>query len=210
MTTALSKNLLRYTQLPALLHILRARRITLLDPDTWDDRNDARYMSIYKERKALKTLVALCLSQVPESYHHWRVFAHGSAGVCIYFKRAPLLDYMATAGAHFREIEYLTLQKARAATLRIEDLPYLKRLGYRPEGEFRFVYESVAEERPVHDVPFSIDCIEKVSLSPWLPKALSDSMKDAIRSIDDCENLKVSRSTLISNNEWQELGANAT
>jgi hypothetical protein len=210
MTTALSKSLLRYTHLPALLHILRTRRITLLDPDTWDDRNDARYMELYKEKRGLQTLVALCFSQVPESYHHWRVFAHGSAGVCIYFHRSALIDHMSTAGVQSREIEYLTLKRARSSILRVDDLPYMKRLGYRPEGEFRFVYESATDTRPVYDVPITVCSIEKISLSPWLPNALKASVKEAITSVDGFEELKMSRSTLISNSEWQELGANAT
>lgn len=85
MASKLTSELLRYTQLPSLLHMLRARAVTLLDPDSWDDRNDASYMALYKERKTLKSLLALCFSQVPETYHHWHVFAQGSAGVCIYF-----------------------------------------------------------------------------------------------------------------------------
>ena len=82
----------RYTDLPALLNMLSMRQITLLDPKTWDDRNDSFFMSLYKERKKLKTLLALCFAQTPETYHHWRVFSNGSAGVCVVFDRAALLD----------------------------------------------------------------------------------------------------------------------
>ena len=38
----------RYTNLASALHILQNRCLTLLSPETWDDRNDAYFMSEYK------------------------------------------------------------------------------------------------------------------------------------------------------------------
>ena len=63
----------RYTDLPALLYLLRTRSITLLDPSSWDDKNDSYYLEKYKEKKSLQTVLALCLSTAEETYHHWRV-----------------------------------------------------------------------------------------------------------------------------------------
>ncbi len=59
--TRSTESLRRYTDLPALLHLLKHRKITLLDPSTWDDTNDSYYLLKYKERKGLKTVLALCL-----------------------------------------------------------------------------------------------------------------------------------------------------
>ncbi len=210
MASKLTAELLRYTQLPSLLHILKAKAVTLLDPDSWEDRNDASYMALYKERQSLKSFHALCFSQVPETYHHWHVFAHGSAGACVYFRRDQFLVEAVSAGAQWREVSYLTIKEARAFSMRVQDLPYLKRAGYRPEGELRVVHEDPDRERPSFDIPIAMNTISKVSLSPWLPKPLADSVKAAIRAIDGCDGLKVTRSTLISNSEWQELGREAT
>src|ERR1700745_856554 len=82
----------RYTDLPALIHLLRRKCITFLDPATWDDKNDSYYMELYKENKGLKTGLALCFSMTSETYHHWRVFAGGASGICIRFKRDELLS----------------------------------------------------------------------------------------------------------------------
>jgi len=41
----------RYTDIPALIYLLRQRKITLLNPGTWEDKNDTHYLSIYKRRK---------------------------------------------------------------------------------------------------------------------------------------------------------------
>ncbi len=47
---ALTKKFLRrYTDLPALIHLLRTASITFLDPSSWDDKNDAYFMNLYKE-----------------------------------------------------------------------------------------------------------------------------------------------------------------
>ena len=48
----------RYTSLSILLDILKEKRLTLLDPRNWDDKNDAFYMELYKSKKELKSLLA--------------------------------------------------------------------------------------------------------------------------------------------------------
>jgi len=88
----MSKYLRRYTHLPALLYMLNERKITLLSPATWDDTNDSHYLLRYKEKKKLKTVLALCFSQSDETYHHWRIFSGSAAGVCIRFDQDSLRD----------------------------------------------------------------------------------------------------------------------
>ena len=206
-----SAYLRRYTDLPALLHMLTSRQITLLDPKSWDDRNYAYYLSHYKESKELKSVLALCFSQVSETYHHWHVFSNGPAGVCIVFDRPLLLAALQRQpGVSANKIEYMTLNKAKKHSFKLQELPFLKRAGFKPEGEFRVVYESATAELMHLNAPIELDCIQKVSLSPWLHDSLSESAVKAIRSIDGCGKLKVSRSTLISNEEWKAFGRNAT
>ena len=202
----------RYTDLPVLLHMLSSKTITLLDPKTWDDRNDAFFMSQYKDQKKLKTLLALCFSQVPETYHHWHVFSKGSAGVCIVFDRVALLtDLHRQEGVLADTVEYLTLNEAKKHTFKIERLPFLKRAGFKPEGEFRVIYNSTTVDLGSSiSIPVDLSCIRSVTLSPWLYASLSESTVKAVRAIDGCANLRVSRSTLISNEQWKTFGKNAT
>jgi hypothetical protein len=201
----------RYTDLPALLHMLAAKHLTLLDPKTWDDRNDSFFMSLYKERKELKTVLALCFSQTAETYHHWRVFSNGPAGVCIVFDREVLLDSIQkVAGVTTGSIRYLTLNEAKASNMKIDRLPFVKRYGFKPENEFRIVYVSSSDELLSFGVPIPTTCIRSVSLSPWMHSSLSTSTAAAIRAIDGYEKLRVSRSTLISNEQWKSLGKSAT
>lgn len=209
-STAVPTYLRRYTDLPALFNMLSTKQITLLDPKTWDDRNDSYFMSLYKERKNLKTLLALCFSHSAETYHHWRVFSNGPAGVCVVFDRAALIKALQKVpGVQTGGMEYLTLNDARGRKLEINELPYVKRYGFKPENEFRVVYESTAEELFTLNVPMQIDCIRSISLSPWMHPSLSKSTASAIRAIRECNKLKVSRSTLISNEQWKSFGNGA-
>lgn len=87
----LKKFLRRYTDLPGLIYLLQGRCITLVDPLTWDDQNDSYFLRLYKEHRKLACVLALCFTRSTETYHHWRVFAGGSSGVCISFHRGELL-----------------------------------------------------------------------------------------------------------------------
>jgi hypothetical protein len=82
----------RYTSLPALIYLLSNRAITLLDPSSWDDSNDSHFLALYRDKKRLNCVLAICFTQVSERYHHWRVFGDGSSGICIQFVRSKLLE----------------------------------------------------------------------------------------------------------------------
>ena len=199
----------RYTDLPSALYLLTERKMTLLDPASWDDSNDSHYLRLYKERRELKSVLALCFTQSAETYHHWRIFSSGSSGVCICFVRPRLLA--AVDGKSFllhKNVQYRTLTEMRRRKPKIADLPFLKRVAFEAEAEFRIVFQS-ARERSSFDVAISLDCIERIVVSPWMPKALYPKVKATLRSIKGCSSLEVTRSTLIGNEEWKRLGDGA-
>lgn len=195
----------RYTDLPALIYLLKNRVITLLDPESWDDRNDSHYLSVYKNKRAFKSLLALCFTEVSETYHHWRVFA-GPSGVCITFDRDALLNPLQSkVGVRYDSVRYLTLEKNRKQPPDINQLPFVKRHAFRDEGEFRIIYESGKSGIRRKDFRLSLATIDRISLSPWTPKQLSDSLKETLQAIPGCENIPMSRSTLVDNREWKKL-----
>jgi hypothetical protein len=202
----------RYTDLPALLHMLKNRQVTLLDPVTWDDTNDSYYLLKYKEKKPLKSVLALCLTKADETYHHWRIFSHGSAGVCIAFHRGRLLRSLrAQLGVVVKDVEYRKVREARrqVAAPKVDDLPFLKRAAFEPEKEVRAIYESKDVDVKFLDVPIELNFILRITLSPWIHDRIKGATKDAIHAIPGCENLDVRRSTLIGNAEWKKLGDEA-
>ena len=200
----------RYTDIPALIHLLTARKITLLDPASWDDKNDSHFLALYREKKALETVLALCFTQTSETYHHWRVFAGGSSGTCITFDKDMLLSAMTKrAGVTARKVRYLKMGEIRSRRLKVDDLPFLKRFPYGDEQEFRIIYESSRVRAAALDIAIPLACIKRITLSPWIPEALTAPVKDTIRRIKGCAPLKITRSTLIGNEQWKDLGDGA-
>jgi hypothetical protein len=205
-----STHLRRYTDLTALIFLLNEKKITLLDPESWDDSNDSYYLSIYKEKKNLKSVLALCFSETGETYHHWRVFANGSGGVCIKFKRSSFLKALKKQlGVRMRQVKYLTLDEIEGMTLSVKDLPFLKRYAFEHECEYRIVYESDSKKMRKLDIPIPLSCIDKITLSPWMPPDFSSHIKRVLRGIEGCQSLDIVRSTLIGNERWKSLGEDA-
>jgi hypothetical protein len=201
----------RYTNLAAAIHLLQKRKITLLDPTTWDDRNDAYFMSEYKRRANLASVLALCFAEKNETYHHWRVFSHGSDGVCIEFDKEGLLGAFNHDGSvRHGVMKYILLKQAnRMADFDIEQLPFLKRWPYGDEAEYRAVYVDRNFPKPFHDVPISLGHIKSITLSPWLPAPLAESVKGTLKAIYGCSRIRIHQSTLIENPDWKKLAGRA-
>ena len=201
----------RYTNLAAAIHLLKTRQITLLDPSTWDDRNDAFFMSEYKRKIGASSVLALCFADSIETYHHWRVFSHGSDGVCIVFHKDRLLRaFDSVGGVEHGWINYTRLREAQRMTdIDIGELPYLKRWPYGDEAEYRAVYVDQENRKRFHEVPIRLNCISRIILSPWLTTSLSHSVKALLKSVRGCSKLKIYRSTLIDSREWKKLSGRA-
>jgi hypothetical protein len=197
----------RYTNLAATLHMLRTRNITLLNPATWDDTNDSYFMSEYKRLKNAKSVLALCFAESEESYHHWRIFSSGGDGVRIEFDKAALLAALKRDGNVRAElVKYTKLEDLqRKQAIACDELPFLKRWPYGDEREFRVVYTNLSETVAAKDYPIALSSIRRITLSPWMPRVLSASVKAALRSIDGCSRLNVFQSTLVSNELWKKF-----
>lgn len=199
----------RYTYVPALIQLLTTRHLTLLDPQMWDDRNDSFFLSTYKTKKKLRSVLALCFTTAPETYHHWRVFAPGSSGVCVQFDISSLRQSMEKAGLQFKEVKYLNLKELSKKTPKISQLPFIKRSQFSPEKEVRAIWESETDDEDAFDVRIDLSSIKRITLSPWLHPSLRKSLVSAINHIDKCQDLKVVRSTLIENQRWKKFGSRA-
>lgn len=195
----------RYTELPFLLHLLRSRRLTLLSPRSWDDRNDAYYIEAYREQMGLASVLALCLTEASETYHHWRIFSGGTSGICIEFNRERLLAWAAgVPGLRAEPVRYRKLPEVRAAAPALEELPFIKRHPFRDEREFRLVLADDAA-LALKDLELDLATISKIVINPWLPRTVSDSIKAQIQTIEGCQRMRVQRTTLVDNEEWKRI-----
>lgn len=198
-------SLRRYTNLVATIQILRQQAMTLLNPELWDDKNDSYGMRQYMNALGARSVLALCFAEQHETYHHWKVFSSGHDGVCIQFNKDVLLGYFQDrVGIRSGVVDYREIRNMRTAPPLRDELPFVKRFPYRDEKEFRLVYVDMQEKIGFKDFPIGLDCIERINLSPWIPRSLADSVRSTIRSIPGCSHMNVSRSTLVENDQWKK------
>jgi hypothetical protein len=196
----------RYTELPFVLQMLQTRRLTLLNPSSWDDKNDSHYVHAYRERKRIGSILALCLTEANQTYHHWRVFTHGASGACVCFAKERLLSWIADdTEISGQYVLYRSLAQIRKKKPTLEELPFLKRMAYEHEQEFRLLYTSNRKSIPVKTFPMPLDVVDHILVSPWLPPATCAAIESIVQLIPGCEDLGVYRATIVQNDEWQEV-----
>ena len=200
----------RYTNLSAAIHLLTTRRITLLDPGTWDDKNDAHFLAQYSNCRGGEPVLALCFCQGPTRYHHWRVYANGIDGVCIQFYRDHFLGELDLYEDLLHdEVTYQGFEETRNSQPDIDDLPFLKRSAYSDEREYRIIRVGMGESPEPPEYTINLAGIQSVVLSPWMPKELRISVISALRSIEGCKRLRVTGSRLIESEVWKQFGLRA-
>lgn len=202
-----SKPLRRYTNLVCAIHLLRNKRLTLVNPNKWDDKIDSFFMEEFRQRIDAASVLALCFTKTKETYHHWRVFGYGLDGICIEFNRKKLVEsFQGYEGIKFGDIEYIRLSKMLMKKgLPTERLPFVKRFQYEDDSEFRIIFVDKMESKDF--VEISIDCssINKIILSPWVTKALAEPVRECIHCIDGCADLDIRRSTAIESEHWKKV-----
>jgi len=206
----LKKFIRRYTSIAAAIDVLRRKEIVLLDPQNWDDRNDRYFMNLYKEQRKIKGFYGLCASRASETYHHWRVFTGPADGACIEFKRGPLEKMLGSkSGVRFGNVEYMMYRDLEELTGKDFDrLPFVKRHGFRDEAEYRIISETSDEQRTAYPIPIKLSWINSITINPWLPDTIAESVIDALKQHPGCDNLRVQKSRLIDSSRWKRGGDN--
>lgn len=203
------EKLKRYTHLPQLLHILRTRTITALAPETWEDQNDTYYLSLYKDaRPDIKSLLALCMTDASNTYHHWRVYAGSPSGVQIKFNPAAFISWMESythPELRLGRVRYLKVKEFEEAAFESDRFPFLKRKAFRDEDEIRLIVEDYRKEGlKASSLPFDLTIIEEIKLSPWLSEPLVATVIQTLADAysgpkDEWERIIVRRTSLLAN-----------
>ena len=206
MPTKNNTRLRRYTSLPVLLDILIHKRITLLDPASWEDRNDSYYVEKYKDIRGFKTVLALCFTSKSETFHHWRIFAGNSAGVCIRFDKDKLLASVnKTSGINSGYVNYKLMRILQTNIPSVDELPFLKSKQYQDEAEFRIIYKNKGKGLKSKNITIDLQSIDRITLSPWLPLPITRTVKEVIRNIDGCNSIELIRTGVVDNKDWKDI-----
>lgn len=131
--------------------------------------------------------------------------------MCIRFKHSALIRAARKQeDLQVKPVKYRTIPQMRRIKYKLQDLPFLKRYGFENEDEIRMIYESKTTTISKLDIPIPLSCIERISLSPWIHPSLSSHIKQLLKSIPECNRIKIVRSTLIGNEQWKTLGEAAS
>lgn len=202
-------SLRRFTSLSSAIDLLRKERIAFLDPSTWDDRNDASYMDLYKEFLQLSSLHALCCSEASETFHHWKVFTQSPDGCFIDFYKDRLLSIIADDKNYVsRPMRYLLLRemKTAKADLGVGDLPFIKRRSFADEREFRIIHIGDAPSGQVHYLEIDLSCVRRIVINPIMPSGVRASVKATLRDLCGEHRIRITASAITSSSEWKSYG----
>ena len=194
----------RFTTLPFLFDMLFRKQLTLLNPDSWEDYNDRITVKAYKNKVNANSIYALCLTYKSETVHHWNAFANGPSGCCIEFdyqKLKALLDKK--PNVRHSKSEYIKVSSiSKYSTANYKDLPFIKRLPFKPENEYRIIATAENTQNPCFDIPINLNIITKITLSNKLPEISFNSVRSALGKLQPAVLSKIRRSTLYDNSTW--------
>jgi len=201
----------RYMELKYVLPLLKSGRIEFLAPNKWDDTNDSHFLEAYRQKKKLKSLLAVCFTSVSERIHHWERFGrkgkNGSEAICVEFNKATLLAAF-SGNPHIRsgEVKYWRLDDLEKALPSASKWPFVKRLPYCDEHEFRIIYEDAKRGWPLKALPISIDSIKNVIVGPYATDARRDEIKAMLVSVTrSIGAIEITKTTVLSNKRWKRI-----
>jgi len=194
----------KFTSLAVAIDLLRNKRIVLVDPRNWVDRNDIAYLQEYKRRKALKSLALTCFTTKVEQYHHWKSFADGTDGVCIHFHAKPLIDHVARqSGFRGGLVTYRRNTEKENWTPKTGEIPFLKRLAYRDEGEYRILFEDKEQVHETKPLPLDLSYVSRIVISPRLAEGLFPAVKEQLASIAPDARIPITQSSILDSVLWR-------
>ncbi|MEM7330070.1 MAG: DUF2971 domain-containing protein [Pseudomonadota bacterium] len=196
----------RYTSLAALIDILQRQTISFMNPAFWDDRNDAYSLERFRQLEDHGSVLALCLTGAEETYHHWKVFSPGMEGVCIWFDRDHLIEQFEDDSGDLLhgDVTYHTIAELKSIRPSADRIPFLKRVQFADEREYRFLLTEDVAHIDRCEQSLDLSLIKRITLSPWMPVSIADSVKAAIAALPN-HAIPVYRSTLVENRDWKSV-----
>jgi hypothetical protein len=193
----------RFTTLPILLDMLERKKLTLLNPKLWEDRNDSEIILDYKKRKGIENLFALCFSHDDETIHHWKTYSNGPSGCVIEFDAKKLLTILnKIPNLRHGKVDYKKINDVSAKKkIEIDAIPFTKRWPYRCEEEYRIIYET-NEKMDFFEIDIPLNIIRKVTISQQMPEQIYTTIKGYLKGASKDPDSRISRSTLYENKIW--------
>lgn len=204
--------------LTSLIQILHEKKIIFQDPSRWEDKNEYSYIQDYLNSNInCSKVFILCFTTCRETYHHWKIYANGKSGARMTFRKDKLLGNLdkalntnnlsGNAFLAYRPVRYLSNTEVITEPPKPDELIFTKRRAFEDEKEFRIAYISSDPEdkaEKTKKIPISLDCIERITLSPYLDIDLENPVKETLKNIIDNNPIEIYRSTLLDNKAFKD------
>ena len=174
MGVILKNYLRRYVSFEDGLAYLRPGSIALGEYAHWKDISERASLAAYERLKSLErhSLRLSCFTQAPETYHHWKLYAR--EGLCFVLRKEQVEEQASQVGIRCQSVEYTKVASLKDTNL--ESWPFLKRLPYRDEQEYRLVSDTGD-----NSIQLTLDSVERIYLSPWLSAKQENEVRDMVR-----------------------------
>lgn len=197
----LPERLSRFTTLPVLLDFLYRKKLVLLNPNTWEDRNDTQVILAYKEKAGIDKLFALCFTHGNETIHHWKTYSAGPSGCCIEFDAEKLISiFNANKNIRHGKVKYKKINEVGPHSFTVKEMPFIKRFPYECEQEYRVIWQGKTTA-PHFEIDVPLEAVNKITISQQMPDQVFESIKTHLKKESD-RDIRISRSTLFENKTW--------
>lgn len=189
----------RFTTIDSLFQIIRTKKIRLSNPKYWDDKNDSGFIDLYRQKKNLKKVLALCFTDDTETIYHWTAFSNPGNSCCIDIYGEQLLSLIdGKKGFRYGKVNYIRIKDLNKELTKIDDIPFSKRYPYRNESEFRIIYDS---EYPISNkyIAIELSLIKKITIDQRLNNDVYKLIKNEL--VNEY-GIQVNRSTIFENKTW--------
>lgn len=204
----MSEAIRRYTNVLALLDLVKNERLTLLNPNHWFDRNDALGLQEYNRLRGDGSVYAMCFAIGKEQAHHWQLFSGSDHGVCIRFDKDELVDHLDELNEPVLHgpVQYRNLKEIEGSSpITIDLLPFLKRDTFEAECEYRIVaWEDELFAGPTYSIPLPPRLVKQVIMGPTMPRAFGELLRDIARENPAWSDVQFSLSRLVNNASWSK------
>ena len=192
----------RFTTIHVLLDMITRRRLVLMDPDLWSDKNDTKLIDEYKRRKGISKVFAVCFSGGGETIHHWNAYSPGVAGCCIELDFDILTATLdALDEIRYGFVNYRKVHEIIPGSVGTENIPFTKRWPYFCEEEFRIIWEGTTS-RWCHEIEIDLNMIRKVTVSQGMPDSVFHALSRHVRDALKRPSMKINHSTIYENSMW--------
>ena len=199
-----------YTKITFLLHLLSRRKVTLVNPLNWPDKNEVSTFEAYMKKEHVTSIYALSLTSAKETAHHWNSFASGIDGCRISFRKDSLEKYV-------RENNSLKLEKIRyinrgglKRALNSEEItsrsyPFIKRDLFRHEEEYRLIFSDSKTQNKLNHLEIDLDIISSITINAIMDREVFESIKRILKIVSNNTSIQIRQSNLLEDCHWGKL-----